>query len=120
MPEISALGFLWVGLKTYLVIAIIFWLRGTLPRLRVDQLMSLAWKVIIPLSFVNIIITAIYLYYGWAWPILTLISLSITIGSGYMLYRKITRPALRTLEERLAYAKAYNRPRGQSEVSDAR
>jgi NADH-quinone oxidoreductase subunit H len=120
MPEISALGFLWVGLKTYLVIAVIFWLRGTLPRLRVDQLMSLAWKVIIPLSFVNIMITATYLYYGWAWPILTLISLSITVTVSYMLYRKITRPALRTLEERLAYAKSYNQSRGQSEVSDAR
>ena len=120
MPDVALLGLLWVVLKTYLVIAVIFWLRGTLPRLRVDQLMSLAWKVIIPLSFVNIILTAVHLYYGWPWPILTLTSLVITVASGYLMYRKITRPALRTAEERLAHAKAYRRTEGQPEVSSAR
>ncbi len=120
MPDVPLLGFLWVGVKTYLVIAFIFWLRGTMPRLRVDQLMSLAWKAIIPLSFVNIILTAFYLYYGWPWPILTLTSLVIVVASGYLMYRKVTRPALRTAEERLAHAKAYGRTEGRPEVSSAR
>ncbi|MCZ6891458.1 MAG: NADH-quinone oxidoreductase subunit NuoH [Chloroflexi bacterium] len=120
MPDIPLLGFLWVGVKTYLVIAFIFWIRGTMPRLRVDQLMSLAWKAIIPLSFVNIILTAFHLYYGWPWPILTLTSLAIVVASGYLMYRKVTRPALRTAEERLAHAKAYGRTEGRPEVSSAR
>ena len=120
MPDVSWLGLLWVVLKTYIVIAIIFWLRGTLPRLRVDQLMSLAWKVIIPLSFVNIVMTAVYLYYGWPWPTLTLASSVVTAGAGYLMYRTITRPALRTAEERLAHAKAYGRTEGRPEVSSAR
>lgn len=120
MPDIPLLGLLWVILKTYLVIALIFWLRGTLPRLRVDQLMSFAWKFIIPLSFVNIIFTAIHLYYGWPWPVLTLVSLIITVASAYLMYRKITRPALRTAEKRLAYARAYQQTQGQKETGNAR
>ena len=120
MPDVPLLGFLWVGVKTYLVIAFIFWIRGTMPRLRVDQLMSLAWKIIIPLSFANIMMTAVYLYYGWPWPTLTLASSVVTIGAGYLMYRTVTRPALRTAEERLARARAYGRTGGQPEVSSAR
>ena len=115
MPDVAGLGFLWVGAKTYLVILFIFWLRGTFPRLRVDQLMSFAWKALIPLSFVNIIITAVYLFYGWPGWTLTLISTAITVGAGYLVYRRLTRPALRTAEELLARARAYHRP----EVSSA-
>ena len=37
------------------------WLRGTLPRLRVDQLMAFAWKFLLPLSILNIIVA------GFAW-----------------------------------------------------
>ena len=115
MPDVAWLGFLWVIAKAYLVIAVIFWIRGTMPRLRVDQLMSFAWKALIPISFVNIIITAVYLYYGWPGVSLTLMSTLVTAGAGYLAYRQLTRPALRTAEELLARAKAYHR----AEVSDA-
>ncbi len=86
-------GWLWFLIKTFFVVLVIFWIRGTFPRLRVDQLMTFAWQVLIPLSFVNIVVTAIVLYYGWpAWG-LTLISLAITLGAGYLLYRLISAPA---------------------------
>jgi len=86
-------GWLWFLTKTFFVVLVIFWIRGTFPRLRVDQLMAFAWQVLIPLSFINIVVTAITLYYGWpAWG-LTLISLAITLGAGYLLYRLISAPA---------------------------
>ena len=75
--DVTAVGVLVFLIKTYSVVLAIFWIRGTYPRLRIDQLMSLGWKVLVPLSFVNVVITAVYLFYGWpAWS-LTLMSLAI-------------------------------------------
>ncbi len=55
----------WFLLKLYAVMAFTMWVRATLPRLRIDQLMALAWKVFIPLAFVNLILTGAYFVYGW-------------------------------------------------------
>lgn len=41
------------------------WVRWTLPRFRYDQLMDLGWKVMLPLSLANIVVTGIVAYYGW-------------------------------------------------------
>jgi NADH-quinone oxidoreductase subunit H len=45
--------------KTLLLVYFFFWVRATLPRLRYDQLMSLGWKVFLPLATVNALVTAI-------------------------------------------------------------
>lgn len=47
----------WLFIKILLVVLFMIWTRGTLPRLRYDQLMALGWKVLIPLSLVNILVT---------------------------------------------------------------
>ncbi len=47
----------WMMLKILLVALFMIWVRGTLPRLRYDQLMTLGWKVLIPLSLLNIVAT---------------------------------------------------------------
>jgi NADH-quinone oxidoreductase subunit H len=44
-----------------LFIFFFFWIRATLPRLRYDQLMSLGWKVLLPLATLNTLVTAIIL-----------------------------------------------------------
>lgn len=51
--------YLWLLLKVGLVFTILMWLRGTLPRVRVDQLMSLNWKFLVPMSIINIILVMV-------------------------------------------------------------
>ncbi len=83
----QALSFIWFFLKTYAVILVIFWIRGTYPRLRIDQLMALGWKMLVPLSFVNIVITGIVLFYGWPLWTLSLMSLALLAGTFYVVAR---------------------------------
>lgn len=51
-------GLVWFLLKTYVLIFVIMWVRWTFPRVRFDQLMNFSWKVMIPLSLANLIVTA--------------------------------------------------------------
>ncbi|MDO8663149.1 MAG: NADH-quinone oxidoreductase subunit NuoH [Candidatus Omnitrophota bacterium] len=52
-------GPVWFLIKTYTIIFVLMWVRWTFPRVRVDQLMGFAWKVLTPISLVNLIIA------GW-------------------------------------------------------
>jgi len=51
-------GTLFFLFKTYVLIFITMWIRSTFPRLRIDQFMNFGWKVLLPLSLVNIFVTA--------------------------------------------------------------
>lgn len=48
-------SYLWFGAKLFACIAVFIWLRGTMPRLRADQLMHFAWKFLLPLSLVTLV-----------------------------------------------------------------
>ncbi len=48
----------WLILKTYSVVLVVMWVRWSFPRLRSDQLMNFAWKVLIPVAILNVFITA--------------------------------------------------------------
>lgn len=54
------LGLLWLLLKVVAFMFLYVWLRATLPRFRFDQLMGLAWKVLLPLALVNVFLTALF------------------------------------------------------------
>ena len=56
---------LWFVIKVLIVFFVMVWTRSTLPRVRIDQLMALAWKFLFPLAIINLIITAIQVL---AWP----------------------------------------------------
>jgi NADH-quinone oxidoreductase subunit H len=54
-------GVIWFLLKVYAMIFLIMWFRWTFPRVRFDQLVTFAWKILIPLAFVNLLLTALVL-----------------------------------------------------------
>jgi NADH-quinone oxidoreductase subunit H len=56
----------WFGIKLLAFIALFIWLRGTLPRVRIDQLMNLAWKFMLPMTLINLCVTAVWHFSG-AW-----------------------------------------------------
>lgn len=58
------LGILWLVLKVLAFLFFYIWLRATLPRFRFDQLMGLAWKVLLPLAILNIVVTAFFRLVG--------------------------------------------------------
>ena len=49
-------GFVWFFGKTFLVVWLLMWVRWTFPRLRIDQILKLEWKYLMPLALLNIVL----------------------------------------------------------------
>jgi NADH-quinone oxidoreductase subunit H len=69
--------------KASFMILAVFWIRVTFPRLRIDQLMSFAWKLLIPLTFAQVFFNGLVLVYGWPHIMLLVFS---AIGLAIALY----------------------------------
>jgi len=109
--ELNLLGFLdWAGIdalnitlgtwwgialtatKTMLLILAIFWVRVTLPRLRIDQLMSFSWKVLMPLAFAQILVNGLILVFEWHDIFLLLTSGAGVVVLYFVIERGVRRP----------------------------
>ena len=64
VEQLPWLGILYFTMKTAVFLFVMIWVRLTLPRLRYDQLMALGWKVLLPLSLANVVVTATVIVLG--------------------------------------------------------
>jgi NADH-quinone oxidoreductase subunit H len=53
-------SYIWFFVKLLALIAVFIWVRGTLPRLRMDQLMNFAWKFMLPLALINLVAAGLW------------------------------------------------------------
>jgi NADH-quinone oxidoreductase subunit H len=60
-------SWIWFFSKVMLSIVVFIWIRGTLPRLRQDQLMNFAWKFVIPMTLLNLFVAAVWRFMGEGW-----------------------------------------------------
>jgi NADH-quinone oxidoreductase subunit H len=57
-------GAVWFFLKVLTMIFLLMWFRWTFPRLRIDQLLTLEWKYLLPVGLINIVLMAVLVYYN--------------------------------------------------------
>lgn len=63
-------SYCWFTIKLFMMMFMFIWIRATLLRLRIDQLMRLAWKLLVPLALINLVVVAFWLRTGdWAGPL---------------------------------------------------
>ncbi len=60
-------SWIWFFGKVMVLISIFIWMRGTLPRLRQDQLMNFAWKFVLPFALLDLLVTALWRFLGPGW-----------------------------------------------------
>ena len=96
------LQFLLTVVKAGLLIFVVFWVRATSPRLRIDQLMGFAWKVLIPLVFVQVMVNGLVMLYEWPDVVLLVAGLAgcavLAWSIGYSV--RLPRPARRPVPAR--------------------
>lgn len=78
-------SWIWFFSKVMLSIVVLIWVRGTLPRLRQDQLMNFAWKFVVPMTLLNLMVAALWRFLGegWArWVVCSAILITVYVAAG--------------------------------------
>jgi NADH-quinone oxidoreductase subunit H len=88
-------------IKASLLVVFLMWVRFSMPRLRIDQLMSYAWKVLIELMFIQIFITGLILVYDWPRILLTITSGLLVVALVVMTRRAVRRTGRSPRDQRL-------------------
>lgn len=76
---------LWFLLKVGFVLFLLIWVRATIPRLRIDQIMGFAWKVLFPLALLNLVVTAVEVQVvpnPSAWQLWALVAINLAVAVG--------------------------------------
>jgi NADH-quinone oxidoreductase subunit H len=84
-------SYVWFFAKLLALIAVFIWLRGTMPRLRMDQLMGFAWKWMLPLALFNIVVAGVWKFVpgvGFRWVICSLLLITMCAMLARSLPRK--------------------------------
>ncbi len=58
-------GWIWLGIKTFVVVTMFLWVRATFPRFRYDQIMRLGWKVFIPITLIWLVVVGLWIQSPW-------------------------------------------------------
>jgi len=82
-------SYVWFFAKLIAIVFSFIWVRGTLPRLRMDQLMSFAWKFMIPMALINLVVAAVWHFMGpglarWVVCAVMIVGPYIMLGRGLM------------------------------------
>jgi len=81
-------SWIWFFSKLMLSIFVFIWMRGTLPRLRQDQLMNFAWKFVLPFTLFNLMVTALWRFMGDGW--LRWAVCSALVAAAYVLMARVS------------------------------
>jgi NADH-quinone oxidoreductase subunit H len=80
-------SWIWFFGKVMMAIFVFIWVRGTLPRLRQDQLMNFAWKFVLPLTLLNLVVTAMWRFMGESW--LRWVVSTVILAGAYVLMGRV-------------------------------
>jgi NADH-quinone oxidoreductase subunit H len=58
-------GFVWFFAKAFFVVWLLMWIKWTFPRLRIDQILNLEWKILVPIGLANMLLMAVCVVMGW-------------------------------------------------------
>lgn len=58
-------GWIWLGIKSFVVVTLFLWVRATFPRFRYDQIMRLGWKIFIPVTLVWLVVVGAWMQTSW-------------------------------------------------------
>ena len=99
---VSLVPFFWFMIKTYALVFVLIWVRLSVPRLQVDQLMGFAWKVLIPFGLFTILLSGAVMLWAPHWRlVLALVQWVLFLGF-VGLFDPLLRRQLRRRRERLA------------------
>ncbi len=79
-------SYVWFFAKLSVLLFVFIWIRGTLPRTRVDQVMNFAWKFMLPMAFTCIVSAAVWHYQrhglaGWLWSLAVVVVVYIVLST---------------------------------------